>query len=242
MKYVIVCLVFLFGQPLMGQDTLFYNDLDQKVTSSEEYFYYKIIEYKSEPDVDVVAKSYYKNGTKKSVYPYVDFEKNIYHGTIEKYFENGNLKSEVEYVNGKKNGILKTYFEDGSLKRDDVMKDNELISGHFYNAQGEEIEHVAYEIMPSYPGGDQMMLRDLYGSMNYPAAARKRGIQGMVVVSFIVEKDGSHSEYTVVKSAHETLNEESIRAVKALKNFIPGYHDGEAVRVSFNIPIRYKLH
>lgn len=95
--------------------------------------------------------------------------------------------------------------------------------------------------MPQYPGGLEGLMNFLAQNINYPPAAAEKKIQGRVVLMFVVEKDGSIGEVNVVRSVDKELDDEAVRVVKSLPNFIPGRLDGQVVRVWFTLPISFKL-
>ena len=97
------------------------------------------------------------------------------------------------------------------------------------------------EVMPQYPGGQIAMLKYIMENIKYPEQAMKKGIQGRVAVSFIVEKDGSISDVKPVLSVHPLLNKEAVRVVKSMPKWSPGKHNGKPVRVRFNLPVMFKL-
>ena len=100
-------------------------------------------------------------------------------------------------------------------------------------------QHV--EKMPVFPGGDMAMMEFLSKNIKYPVEAQKKGLQGRVVVSFVVEKDGSLSDVQVAKSVDPQLDEEALRVVKSMPNWTPGMHNGKTVRVKYYVPISYRL-
>ena len=97
------------------------------------------------------------------------------------------------------------------------------------------------EVMPSFKGGDIQKFRDWVGlRTNYPQAAIKKNIGGTVSLTFIVEKDGSVSNVTVVKGVDPLLDEEAVRAISASPKWTPGLQRGQPVRVRFSIPLNFK--
>ena len=100
-------------------------------------------------------------------------------------------------------------------------------------------QHV--EKMPVFPGGDMAMMEFLSKNIKYPVEAQKKGLQGRVVVSFVVEKDGSLSDVKVAKSVDPQLDEEALRVVKSMPNWTPGMQNGKTVRVKYYVPISYRL-
>ena len=97
------------------------------------------------------------------------------------------------------------------------------------------------EKMPEFPGGVGEMMKFLSMTVKYPEAAEKAGTQGRVIVSFIVEKDGSVSNAKVQKSVSEELDAEALRVVNAMPKWTPGMQKGKAVRVKYTIPITFRL-
>lgn len=113
------------------------------------------------------------------------------------------------------------------------------VSGFAQN--NEEETFVMVEEMPEYPGGINKLMEYLSKNIEYPKAARESGIQGRVFVSFIVEKDGSISNVKVIRSIGGGCDEEAVRVVKAMPKWKPGKQRGKAVRVSYMLPVVFKL-
>ena len=103
-----------------------------------------------------------------------------------------------------------------------------------------EIYQVAEE-QPMYPGGMQELMKFIQTNIKYPKEAQERGIQGRVIVQFVVNKDGSISEETVVKSVDPQLDAEAIRILRNMPNWEPGKQKGGPVRVRFTLPVSFKL-
>lgn len=97
------------------------------------------------------------------------------------------------------------------------------------------------EVMPQYPGGIPQMMKFIISNIKYPKDAIKKGMQGAVVVQFVVEPDGSVSNVHVVRSVFPSLDTEAVRMVKAMPKWSPGMQNGKPVRVRFNVPIRFSL-
>ena len=81
----------------------------------------------------------------------------------------------------------------------------------------------------------------LNSNIKYPVVAQENGVQGRVVVSFVVEKDGSITDVRVVRSVDPSLDREATRVVKSMPHWIPGKQNGSAVRVKYNVPVTFKL-
>ena len=94
---------------------------------------------------------------------------------------------------------------------------------------------------PQFPGGMAGMMQYLSSNIRYPEDAREAGTQGRVIVSFIVEKDGSISNAKVAKPTYSSLDEEALRVVSAMPNWMPGKQNGQAVRVKYSVPVSFRL-
>ena len=107
-----------------------------------------------------------------------------------------------------------------------------------------EVENKVFDVveqMPSFPGGQQALMDYLSNNVKYPVVAQENGVQGRVVVSFVVEKDGSITDVKVVKSVDPSLDKEAARVVKSMPRWIPGKQNGSAVRVKYNVPVSFRL-
>jgi protein TonB len=97
------------------------------------------------------------------------------------------------------------------------------------------------EQMPEFPGGEEALMKFIQNNINYPDMERENDIQGRVVVGFVVNEDGSLSDISVKKGVSSGIDKEAVRVVKKLPNFKPGKQQGKAVRVSYVLPIMFKL-
>ncbi len=97
------------------------------------------------------------------------------------------------------------------------------------------------EQMPSFPGGMGALMSWLSQNIKYPVIAAENGVQGRVIVQFVVEKDGSVTDVRVAKSVDPSLDKEAQRVVKAMPKWIPGKQNGSAVRVKYTVPVTFKL-
>lgn len=104
-----------------------------------------------------------------------------------------------------------------------------------------EPAYIEVEESPKFPGGDAGRIRFLQENINYPKKARKKGIQGTVYVSFIIEKSGHVSEAWVVRGIGGGCDEEAIRVIKKMPRWKPGKQSGKPVRVQFNMPLKFTL-
>ena len=95
--------------------------------------------------------------------------------------------------------------------------------------------------MPQFPGGMAGMMQYLSQNIRYPQDAREAGAQGRVIVSFVVEKDGSISNAKVAKPTYSSLDDEALRVISGMPKWTPGKQNGEAVRVKYSFPVSFRL-
>jgi protein TonB len=122
--------------------------------------------------------------------------------------------------------ILSAQTEDNG-KRSSINKDEEVF--------------VEVEQYPEFSGGEEARMKFLVSNIVYPKQARDSKIEGKVIVSFIVEKDGSITNVEVLRSAHPLLDAEAIRVTKLMPKWKPGKQKGKPVRCKFSMPIAFKL-
>ena len=97
------------------------------------------------------------------------------------------------------------------------------------------------EQMPIFEGGDAALLKYLRENLKYPDKTKDRGVQGRMVVGFIVEKDGSLTNVKVLRAVDRALDAEVLRLVKGMPKWIPGRQNGQRVRVKYLLPIHICL-
>ena len=126
-----------------------------------------------------------------------------------------------------------------ALSYDTIPGETYTAVGTYEPVQGDVFDVV--EEMPQYPGGPQELFKFLSENVQYPAEAEKAGIQGRVILTFVVEKDGSISQPTVVKSVDPLLDAEAVRVISAMPNWKPGKQNGKVVRVKYTVPLSFNL-
>lgn len=105
---------------------------------------------------------------------------------------------------------------------------------------GEDVFIVA-EVMPEYPGGDEALRHFLASEVKYPESAIKKGIQGKVFVSFIIDRNGDVRDARIAKGINKALDEEALRVVRSMPKWSPGSQRGNNVAVAYTVPINFVL-
>jgi len=146
------------------------------------------------------------------------------------------MKSQEEITNTK--GIISIADVKGN---DDVNgKDIADIKAEITQVEEEKVYDVI-EQMPQFPGGESELLSYISKNLKYPVIAQENGIQGMVIVRFVVTKTGVVDKVEVLRSLDPACDREAIRVVRSLPNWIPGKQNGVNVSVYYTLPIKYKL-
>jgi periplasmic protein TonB len=125
-----------------------------------------------------------------------------------------------------------------------------LITSHAFPQSNQEdsitqsndsVKWVRVEKQPEYPGGFGEMMKFIKKELKYPPKAKKSRIEGDVLVSFVVTREGSLSDVKTIRSLHPDCDAEAERIVKAMPSWVPGTVKNKPVFVRFNIPIRFRI-
>ena len=111
-------------------------------------------------------------------------------------------------------------------------------------SEGTPDSNKAYDVvdeMPQFPGGPSALFEFISKNIQYPKEAEDANLQGRVIVSFVVEKDGSVSNAKVVRPIDPLLDAEALRVVNSMPKWIPGKQNGEAFRVKYTIPVTFRV-
>jgi protein TonB len=120
-------------------------------------------------------------------------------------------------------------------------KGGELIEDVKVAVTQEEKPFDVVEQMPTFPGGDSELLSFLSKNVKYPVSALENGIQGRVIVRFVVNKNGEVDRAEILRSLDSACDREALRVVKSMPKWIPGRQNGENVSVWFTLPINFRI-
>lgn len=163
------------------------------------------------------------------------------YGLAREWYQSGQLKEESSYFFDRLQNDLKTYHPNGTLKRHDVYRLDTLVKGQCYALDSSEIAYIPYKEMPEFKGGLQKMFEYLGNNVKYDREARENSIEGIVYVGFVVSKTGEIENVKVRRGAHPLLDVEAVRVVKSMPKWKAGKQEGELVRVSYTLPIKFRL-
>lgn len=97
------------------------------------------------------------------------------------------------------------------------------------------------ENMPMFHNGQETLFSYLQSNLKYPKEAKEKGIQGTVFVNFVIGSDGVVRDVKIIRGIHKLLDDESVRVIQSMPNWIPGVQRGKKVAVSYNLPIKFTL-
>lgn len=148
--------------------------------------------------------------------------------------------------------VLNVVEDDVKLDQQDILssEDNQKvaqIATYTPPAVVEEEEESAQQIftvveeMPQFPGGDGELLKFIAKSIKYPVIAQENGIQGRVICSFVVNRDGSVVDAEVMRGVDASLDKEALRVIATMPKWKPGKQRGKPVRVKYTVPITFRL-
>ena len=235
------CLLLISCLAANAQDTTYFNKTGKKVGTKDSADHYSFIIRNQEDTNRVKLISYYASGKQKSEVNYINQNKKILDGLSSMWSEEGTLTSEAEYVNNKMNGTFKTYWDNGNLKRSDRYENDQFVSGNCFSSTGKDTAYFPYEQSPVYPGGTAELRKYMSNAVKYPAEARRKEIQGRVLIQFSVNQQGKLGDFKVTQKVDPMLDEEALRVIKNMPDWQPGKMDGKPAKFLYALPVNFML-
>lgn len=183
----------------------------------------------------------YASGQDSVTYHYVN---NRLEGEKTIYYPEGQVRQKASYKNNILDGKLTQYYPDGKLRREEYYTKNKCEKGKLIDKDGNELPFQPHFVMPEFPGGVDSLTAVISKYLKYPPKAYKSREQGRVIVRFVVDKDGRMVDAKVVKSQNMTLEKPALQIIEAMGvmyRWTPGKVEGKPVRVSYTIPIKFRL-
>lgn len=170
---------------------------------------------------------------------------NVNNGLVFIYVISANIKKS-EFMDLMKSMVLKQYEPEPVIEVLDpvsiVEEKQEPVAETAVPAADDETIYATVENLPEFPGGQQALFKYLKDNIMYPTIAKENGIQGRVVCTFVVEKDGRITNVEVVRSGGDpSLDKEAVRVIKYMPKWKPGKQQGVTVRVQYTVPVSFRL-
>lgn len=162
-------------------------------------------------------------------------------GTEKLYYSSSQLKAELPYAGGEFHGLLRSWWENGQLRREDHFSEGKLVKGSCFDEQGNPAEHYPYLVDAAFPGGDAASNNFLRTTLRYPTEARNSGIMGTVFAGFTVDKEGNITQLHIAKGVSPSLDAMTLETLSKMPKWIPALQDGELVEQYQRMPVRYVL-
>lgn len=186
------------------------------------------------------------------------FKGNKHHGKWKNYDLEGRIYAESTWEKGVKEGEFIDYdtlgniVNQGIYKADTIFQQTQKFKRIKSHQNGvvfmivdemphlKEVEHIT-DIAERKKASDQALLKHIYGNISYPSFARENAAEGMAVIRFVIDTDGSVIDIYPLSGVCESIEKECLELVANLPPWNPGKQDGKAVRVRYNLPVRFKL-
>ena len=224
-----------------GQDTtISYMNSFWKTTTVENASYIRKV-FKNDQQKWAV-NDYYKCGIIQMQGTFKSKKAKKKQGEFKYYFKDGTLDSEGYYINDKKDGEWTWYFKNGQVSAREIYDNGKVTDIDFWHEDGTPKGKSAQAIeYPEYVGGIEEMYNFLRENLEYPQWAVINNLKGSIMVSFIIEEDGSINDVKASKPIHPTLDKAAIDVVKKMPNWVPGKYHNRYRRTAMSLPINFKL-
>lgn len=252
---------------LEHQDTTFYNKFGRIVNGRKNARFYEMLQSDPHQKELVIERIYYASGKMfsekyfkkgKLTENLPDSIRKIYgnmvltpvmmnrfirtpEGKYTEWYENGNVRREINYLSGKRNGQVLFYWEDGTPRRNDLFENGVLVHGNCFDNKGRTVEYFELDKKASFPGGKKAMIDFLSSNLNYPEKALKNKIEGTVEVRFQLDPTGLIVSSMVDKHIDKDLEYEAIRLVRSMPAWHPEYKDGQPVSSIQSVKIKFVI-
>jgi protein TonB len=184
------------------------------------------------------SSTWQENGARESEYFY---KNDTLNGPCKYWYKNDSLSTILCYKNGKIDGRLFTFYNNGVVRRTDIYKDDQLINGKCFTINNEDTTYFQYEVQAIYPGGHEAFLTYLTDNIIYPQKMLNKGIQGKVILQFVIDTDGSLIDTEIKYSDNIGFNAEALRVMNNSPKWLPAQIDGYNVQKLYLMPIYFKF-
>ena len=184
MRKIFTFLILIITISVVAQDTTYHNYYGKLVSLPDSFHHFKVVERNQTDTNMVVERVYLKEGQIKFERNYNPYHEKKLDGKRKEWYDNGQIKKDIDYKAGKIHGELITYYENGQIQRQDSIDNWKLVKGKTFSIDGNETPHFEYIIMPQFFGGTEGFLQFMSKELKYPKKSRKKNIEGRVIIKF----------------------------------------------------------
>ncbi|GAA4386070.1 TonB family protein [Hymenobacter koreensis] len=228
--------------PCIDDSMVLYLDEDLVQVPMAKAYYTQVLKpTNGAPKAPAVTLTFFPDGQLYSEVTYANNTRRVQQGPARSFYPNGLLRLSYTADDGQTDGYLRTYYPDGSPKRNDLYDHGRLIKGQYFAPDGQLVEpHVPFRQDPAFPGGNEALVAHLSNHLRYPSGALRDAAEGQVLVAFTVTARGNVDEVRVQQGINPDLDAAAVAAVRTLPAFTPGRADGERIPVTMLVPISFK--
>lgn len=216
---------------------LFFNDEKFKFDSNNQLLYNESSKQKLDAYTETKGKEYISIYSKIAIYIFERIGQNSCPDKFKKVLE--------EFTNEPLSDFLAISDNKKQIVKNESDNKEQIVRNESNNKKQDEIEqepiYEEVDKLPEFPGGGEGLLKFLSENTKYPTICQENGIQDKVLVSFVIDKDGTITNVKVEKRGDPYLDKEAIRVVSNMPKWKPGIKDGKTVRVRYSIPIVFGL-
>lgn len=241
---LIVIVFFLFNTAILFAqrdiDTVYLNNNFEKIRKSKAV-YYRCIAKDSATNLYRIM-DYRKTGELYRMGRYKDKAAANPSGIVTIFYQNGRIKHEAAYVDGALAGIVKSFYNNGGLMRVEKYDNYKLITGKYFTSDGKDTILTPYYQYPSFKAGDAELKKFIGDNMIYPIEAEVRGLEGIVRVGLLVNKDGTIEKIGVLSSTNDIFNKAAVKVIELTRHkWNAGFDEGEPADIAISVPVVFKI-
>ncbi len=241
MRKIYILLIFLFLiQNLFAQDTIriYFDKNWEKIKHGENAMYSRKVFKKG--DLWYV-KDYYLNGQLQMEGSFNNKKCTERSGEFIYYTENGNIDHKGIFLNNNYEGTWIWYHTNDKKSSEELYSNGKRIKAEYWDTNGMKVDSAEGEHKASFNGSEQGFRKYVESNLIYSKAAQKAGKEGLVLVSFVIETDGSLTNAVVIKSAGHLLDEEALRVIRSSPKWEPAKLHNRLVRIQYTFPLTFIL-
>ena len=209
----------------------------------------KSLDFKTLKDKTSTLIHYTRNSMKREL---ANYQNGLRDGLSQHFYKDGKTYSDENYSAGMKEGVSTKYFSNGEVFYSEVYMNNSMINGSYVETKDfskvraveksiDSLNEEEDQNMPQSLGGEKGMMAFIQANIIYPEKAKKFSTQGIVYLTFVIERTGTIRDVKVLKGVTDELDAEALRVLQKMPAWIPGFQNGFPFTVQFNLPIKFTL-